>query len=591
MKKNLFFAVAFVALLFTSCYQVCYNNPLDRPGQVAFTGSVGNTTTLSTRVTNTGWSANDQIGIFAIEAGEAFVSANIQDANIMYRTATGNGIFLAGNTAEAIIFPTTGALDFIAYYPWTADISAYTLNIPVNGVSFTNQTALTGAAGQSAHTILWSNNATNRTAANYNVQLQFQRRMAQLVLTVYGGAGVPNLSGMTVDVRDLAVSGSMNLANGTVTPSVTTGTVQTNVALSPTANYRAVSTSILFPGQNLNNATIRFTLVNGDTFTWTPPSQPIASGNFYAYTLQLTDGGVILVAEGATIGDWTPGNTPGGGIVLTPDEWNVGATAVSLGAALGTTSTITVTAPATQEWTVSSDQPTWLQVNTPNIGTGDFTVTTLSANTTSEPRTAIVTVTPIGTTSLEPLTITVTQVAPLLFPGSNFNDWDAFMGSLLPNSLGTNSPDGLNPIAVRSATGGVGGTGALKIDARITSVSNLFAANLPPNWYVGASSISFDIYGTADRSMSVILLSVPNPAQTGVIAHAFNLGDITTDTTITSTGMAPAYPGSINTVGWVTVTLSLAGLDLSEVERFQIRLGGLSGGNDWDIYIDNILIQ
>lgn len=211
-------------------------------------------------------------------------------------------------------------------------------------------------------------------------------------------------------------------------------------------------------------------------------------------------------------------------------------------------------------------------------------------------RSGIIRVVPDSPTTLPTLEITVTQAAGLiipnpnlLFPGSDFNNWTDFLANITTATEGSNA-QGLNPIISQSMLGGMGYTSALRVNGTITATAELFTGILAPGFSTGLAAIEFQINGTADRSMAVTLTDGTGNA-TGNIVHAWNLGDVgVNDINAVYNGIFPQYAGTIDTEGnWVTVRLDLMGIDISNATRFQIRAGGLSGGNTFDLLIDNIV--
>ena len=406
MKKNLFFAVAIMAaMLFTSCITVCHDpyNPLDRAGEVAFTATVGG---LQTRVVGQTWTANDAIGIFAIEhdTPPPALSTGVifnNHSNVRFHTAATNGNFRATNPAEAIIFPLLpDALDFIAYYPYRATLTNFTF--PVNVADQTTQTL------QSALDLLWVR-TNDHDGGTPIVPLEFGRRMSLLELTITAGTGITDLTGLTVEVEGLRTNGTMNLVNGIVTPNGTAGTIDALVDVAG-SNTTATATAILIPTQNLNNATVRFTLGTLE-FEWSPPNETLGMGMKYVYSFTLSgDPLPRLTPDGAIIGPWLPGNTPGGQIPLDPIplfRTDAVDNTVSLAEGSGETFSVALEAPGI-DWNITIEGNPWLQVS-PISGTGNETITftTLQANTGGE-RLAIVTIAD-DNSELQPIVIRVTQ--------------------------------------------------------------------------------------------------------------------------------------------------------------------------------------
>lgn len=303
MKKlNILFAILGV-VIFASCSNEIEvpDNPLANPNQVIFSSTIGD---MGTRATGTSWDAGDAIGVYALNAGQALSESAVYDgkANIKYNTP-GDGKFTAA--AEGITFPSSGNLDFVAYYPYKANINNYTYDVNVS-----NQTKPADID------LLYSANAVGANKANPLVNLNFKHKLSLLILNISTGDGVANLNGLTSKIENMKVNASMNLADGVVTAGATVGTI--NPVLNNSGNT-AIATAIVVPQQNLNTVKVLFTL-NGKVYEWIPESQALESGKKYSYNLKLSTSGVITVSPSATIEDWQEGYTGTGDIVLTPDE-------------------------------------------------------------------------------------------------------------------------------------------------------------------------------------------------------------------------------------------------------------------------------
>lgn len=587
MKKlSLLCAVAIIALTFASCRECNHENPLDKNG-VRFSGTVEN---VATRLSGTTWSTGDAIGVFAITAGTSLAEGNllggVTGANNRRFTTIGNGEFLPA-PGQAIVFPPTGDIDFIAYHPHSTAVTA-TFTLPIN---VTTQNTV---ATQTALDILYSNNATGYSNANHNVTLNFQRQMSKLVLNVTAGDGVPSLEGLQVEINGLIVDASMNLANGVVTLGTTTNTINPLTAIA-SGNQTATATAIL-PPQAFGTAIVRF-LLNGDVFEWdTPPAINLERRTRYTFNFQLSTTGLEQLKPGTgSIEDWLPGPGNGGDIVLTPDdEFDVSKDFVTLGQASGTSDAVNLVSD--QDWEiVVTSVPAWLTVSPMNGTAGDtpITFTTTSANA-DVARTAIVV---IEGDNGEEIEVTVVQQGPLMFAGSNFNIWSEFIGGLLTTTPGTNA-QGLHSFVLESPTGAEDGSGALHVlgsPASGSGTAQLFSAILAENAFAGRTSISFDINGTASRAPGITFTNGTGTS-VGTITHSVNLDVGTTNPTplTLQTGTAN-FAGSINTGGnWVRVTVDLGAFDLSAVTRFQIRVGAPTVAVpvvDYNFLIDNITIQ
>jgi hypothetical protein len=297
------FVLLFGLLLLNACdtEKDSLENPLDNANQVKFQATIG--VANSTRASGTEWDAGDAIGVYALNAG-ATLPSGVYDGkeNIKY-TTPGDGIFTAATVG--ITFPETGALDFVAYYPYQNVINDYKYNINVADQS-----------NSAAIDLLYSNNSKGATKENPMVNLEFKHMLSMLVLNITAGDGVASLDGLTTSIKDLKTDGTFNLADGTITTGSTSATITPAGAVTGTSGTVA---AILVPGQDLNSSKITFSLA-GQIYEWIPESTILESGKRYTYSLQLSTSGIVELQPEATIVDWEDADTGTGSIILTPEE-------------------------------------------------------------------------------------------------------------------------------------------------------------------------------------------------------------------------------------------------------------------------------
>ncbi|SHE77906.1 fimbrillin family protein [Dysgonomonas macrotermitis] len=527
-----------------------------------FDGAIESMGALKTRASGTTWDSGDAIGVYMKATGADISTSSA--INIKY-TTPGDGAFTAASTG--IELPSDGSnVDFVAYYPYQTTITGQTYPINVS-----NQSDLTKID------LLYSNNATNTNKTNSAIALNFKHKLSQLILNITAGGGVSSLSGLSLSVSGLTTDGNFSLADATTTLGTTKAVLTPVVSVATAATVNA----ILIPGDNLNNGKLTFSL-NGKVYEWTPDAQVLESGKKYTYSVQLTTTGIVVANPSGTIEDWTEGNTGGSTVILTPNEGDVFTSSkatVSL-AATASSDVIQLTTQSTENWTATSSQ-TWLTIS-PTNGTGNATITLTAEANTGAARTATITLTP-ATTSLSPVTISVEQAAAstgadIAFPGSNFEDWSAFLSNL--NSYG------LLPFGSQSATGGRNGSSALHIAGSTTANEYMFTAVASTSTPVSASKIVLYLKGTATgKSLS---FNVYSPDATGGY-YKFNLGICNGDANLSSSG-ANAYTGSIDTGGqWVKVILDITGYNLSTTGNFFALKTGSSA--TYDLYVDDITFE
>lgn len=576
--RNLFFTAALASLAFTACSSddecTGYNGKDDK--YVKFAGSIGE---QMTKAAGTEWGSGDAIGVYMKAAGTDLGEAS--ELNVRY-TTPGDGVFKAA--AQGIELPADGSkVDFVAYYPQQTTITDF--KYPIN---IADQSSLPNID------LLYSNNAVDADKNSTIVQMNFKHMLSQLILNITAGDGITSLNGLSLSIADVITNGSFDLKTGTTTIGTTKATITpaVNVATNATVN------AILVPGQDLATTKLTFTL-DGRTYVWTPDAQMLEAGKKYTYNIRIALTDLAILNPNATIEDWIEGNT-GGDITLKPNEdpaFVVDKPTITFDETT-TSSVVKLTAPATEAWTATASE-TWLTA-TPASGTGstDITIATTEENTTGADRTASITITSSSTTKaagIEPITITVTQKAKavepeanLLFPGADFEDWNAFLGSL--NSYGLSTKGNY---VVENATGGRDGSGALHLNGTPTANDYTFTA-VVPNGFKQPSKIIFYIKGTSAKSLSlnVYLTDVAKPVM-GTDYKCYNLGAYSDTKPITlEPTSANSYTGAVDTKGeWVKVTLDVSTLTLYSTpgsNMFALKVGSASA---YDLLVDDITFE
>jgi len=496
-----------------------------------------------TRASNTSWTANDAIGIYALNTGTTLASANIYDgkANIKHTTTLGNGVFEAAVASDAIIFPLNGdKLDFIAYYPYKTTITNYIYPVDVAVQSNLEDIDL-----------LYSNNATAKDNSAPVVTLNFKHLLSKLVLNIEAGDGIFDLTGLAVSVNDLNTKADFSLIDGTIPAA----SLSTPLPLTPNVtvasdNLTATTEAILIPTQDLNTAEIVFTL-NGETYKWAPSSKVLAATKKYTYNIKLSLTGVVAVEPDGTIEDWGEDGDPTG----TPIELNpeVSSTVIIPGTTLldftaATPGSLPLTFDATESWTIAADE-TWVTFSNTSgaAGTGLSVDVNVTANA-GTARTATITITPA---SGDPVDITVTQIAA-------------------PPAI-----TGVTPTALNFTTD-IAASLQLTFDAT-------------ENWTIAADEtwVTFsNTSGAAGTGLSVDVDVIANAgtARTATITITPATGT-PVDITVTQAGIAPAtaplFPGA-DFENWSTFTgsLSTASTSLSLKSYVtQSATGGQSGSS------------
>lgn len=236
----------------------------------------------NSRAYDTSWEANDVIGVFMLANSDK----NVLDTNIPYVTSKGDGYFVSQNSP--IYYP-DGAVDFIAYYPYSETIDYK--NYPID---LSNQTK------QNAIDLMTAVNLTNRQLTSPQGNLQFKHLLAKLVLNLQSTSG-SSLKGIKASISGLQVKGTANLSDGTITPSGEATTFSLFI------NEEATQAeAILLPQDLSGKLKIKLELNGQSKEIETEIAGSIEQGNKYIYNVNVNyQGGEITTDPQAKYTRWT----------------------------------------------------------------------------------------------------------------------------------------------------------------------------------------------------------------------------------------------------------------------------------------------
>lgn len=260
------------------------------------------TTAIQSRVSGNTWNANDEVGIYMMNAGSGIEAATAQNKKYIAQTngtltaAPGNGIYL----------PESGNVDFIAYYPYTTSVSGNKLAVNVSDQS-----------NPAAIDLIYSNGTKGVAATTATtISLGFTHQLTKVTLNVTKDETIETLNGLGVNIKGISTEGEFNLADGTLT--ATAGTNNKDVAMYIDAQgTTATATAIILPTATSTDQTslnLTFNL-NGQSFTHTISDASIfEKGTNVSFNakLSINNGKPVVTVGNATISNWT--EKPGGDI-------------------------------------------------------------------------------------------------------------------------------------------------------------------------------------------------------------------------------------------------------------------------------------
>ena len=260
------------------------------------------TTAIQSRVSGNTWNANDEVGIYMMNAGSGIEAATAQNKKYIAQTngtltaAPGNGIYL----------PESGNVDFIAYYPYTTSVSGNKLAVNVSDQS-----------NPAAIDLIYSNGTKGVAATTATtISLGFTHQLTKVTLSVTKDETIETLNGLGVNIKGISTEGEFNLADGTLT--ATAGTNNKDVAMYIDAQgTTATATAIILPtAASTDQTSLNLTFnLNGQSFTHTISDASIfEKGTNVSFNakLSINNGKPVVTVGNATINNWT--EKPGGDI-------------------------------------------------------------------------------------------------------------------------------------------------------------------------------------------------------------------------------------------------------------------------------------
>lgn len=253
------------------------------------------TTAIQSRVSGNTWNANDEVGIYMMNAGSGIEAATAQNKKYIAQTngtltaAPGNGIYL----------PESGNVDFIAYYPYTTSVSGNKLAVNVSDQS-----------NPAAIDLIYSNGTKGVAATtSTTISLGFTHQLTKVTLNVTKDGTIETLNGLGVNIKGISTEGEFNLADGTLT--ATAGTNNKDVAMYIDAQgTTATATAIILPtAASTDQTSLNLTFnLNGQSFTHTISDANIfEKGTNVSFNAKLSikNGKPVVTVGNATISKWT----------------------------------------------------------------------------------------------------------------------------------------------------------------------------------------------------------------------------------------------------------------------------------------------
>lgn len=279
MRKTILFGLT-AAMLATACSEEDDLRQGIAGEGITFTSSV------MSRATDTRFEAEDAIGV-SMYTESGFVG---NATNVQYTTADGTA-FTSTNPMTWGAAGSAKTVDFKGVYPYKADAVA-------DGIySFTLATG--ERASLSDNDVMYSS-MTDVTVGSNNVGLTFTHKLVKVVMKVYDQSRTP-LSEATVKINNQQTSGTLNLADGTVT---STGDADATLNFASNSEVSGEYQTIVMPSAPTQGRVITITYKNVD-YPCPVDIYAFESGNKMTFSVTLNPESGI-VSEGSPVGTITP---------------------------------------------------------------------------------------------------------------------------------------------------------------------------------------------------------------------------------------------------------------------------------------------
>ena len=282
MKKTILFGLA-AAMLATACSEEDDLRQGIAGEGITFTSSV------MSRATDTSFEPRDAIGI-SMYTESGFVG---NATNVQYTTANGT-TFTSQSPMTWGAAGSAEKVDFKGVYPYKADAVA-------DGIySFTLATG--EGASLSNNDVMYSS-TTDATVGAKNVNLTFTHKLVKVVMQVYN-QDRELLSGATVKINNQQTSGTLNLADGTVT---STGAADATLNFASNPEVEGEYQTIVMPSTATQGRVITITYNNVD-YPCPVDMYAFDSGKKVIFSATLNPDGTVSPGEtvivSANVEDW-----------------------------------------------------------------------------------------------------------------------------------------------------------------------------------------------------------------------------------------------------------------------------------------------
>jgi formylglycine-generating enzyme required for sulfatase activity len=252
------------------------------------------------------WSESDTVGVFMVDEGGSIAANTLSGAlNKPYRVRDFNvnkSELLPA--ADTIWFPASGKVNFVLYYPYKQTLTLDS----IYSVDLSDQSR------QEALDLMYAHNQTGYGAdTKGSVEVVFEHQLTKLVFHVTKGSKITSLSGLSLELEDVALTTTFNLSSAKLTDGGIGGTDRLTPKIVSATTDEARAEAIVLPVKDLENKKIYLTItVDGSSYTATLPrptnaaTAALEAGYLYTYNVLLNKDGISLSGK---LTPWNEGGT------------------------------------------------------------------------------------------------------------------------------------------------------------------------------------------------------------------------------------------------------------------------------------------
>lgn len=306
--------IAACTLLLAGCMESNILPTDDRDTPIEFTATVQSATPLADRSAapntrtaigsdgKTVWAPGDAVGVFMFNAGSTMPDGIVSQAdNIQYTINPTTGTLTPAQTP--IYYPMSGAVDFIAYYPYGEN--------EAGGVTedYTYEISLTDQTKPASIDLLYAK-TPNRSKSNPQVSLNFSHVMSKVVFDITLGDGMDGNTPADItamNIIGMPASATLHLNDGTTTSGDATPFDALLEAI-PSTDAQATFSALVPPQAESDYAGRSIVItVGGKRFTGTIPDATAFAPNTM-YTFPVTVQHKRVTVGKPAITDWITSN-------------------------------------------------------------------------------------------------------------------------------------------------------------------------------------------------------------------------------------------------------------------------------------------